>query len=124
MGVDFELAAVNAGTAVGIARRKTIPIEFREEALDGLSFDVVGRQAEEEGRLGVEVGDATGGIEDDDAVLDGIEEGFEERTFAGEALHESLEALGAEPVEAAEDLVEEGGARVALTFHSHFLRRK
>ena len=106
--VDLELVPDEARAAGLVEAANLLPVEFGDEVGDGLAFDI-GLQAEKAGDGLVEIEDAARLIDDEHAVFDGVEEGFEEAAFAREALHDGLQAGLVQPPDAGEDLVEETG---------------
>ena len=84
------------------------PFELGNEIRNGLAFDV-GLQAEQARHRLVRVEDAARLIHHQDAVLDGIEERFEEGPFARQALNDCLQASLIQSSDARQHLVEEAG---------------
>ena len=114
--MDLKFVPHDALAAGMIESADLLPIEFGNEVRDGLPFDV-GLQAEEARHRLVEVKDAARLIHDQDTVLDGIEERFEEGPFARQALDDALQASLVKPPNARQYLVEEAG------FSSHANQR-
>ena len=56
------------------------------------------------------------------AVLDCVEEHLQEASLARQPLHHGVQALGIEPVDAPEDLVEKAGFRRCHQNHFFFLK--
>ena len=92
-----------------VEARQLFPIQIRQPAVDVLALGAGFRQAEQPVGCLVEVEDAPGFIRDQHAVLDGVEERFEKRPLTRQPLDDGLQALGIEPSDAAENLVEEAG---------------
>ena len=88
--VDLELVPQNAPAAGMVEPANLVPLELRDEVRDGPALDV-GLQAEETRDGLVEVEDAPGLIDHQHAVLDGVEEGFEEAALARQTLDNRLQ---------------------------------
>ena len=104
--LDLKLVPHDALAARMVEPANLLPVELGDEIRDRLAFDV-GLQAEEARYRLVEVEDAPGLIHDQDAVLDGVEERFEESPFARQALHDRLQTGLVQPPDARQHLFEE-----------------
>ena len=89
--MDLELMPHDALAARVVEPANLLPVQFGDEIGDGLAFDV-GLQAEQARDGLVEVEDAARLIHHQHAVLDGVEERFEEAALARQALHDGLQA--------------------------------
>ena len=95
--------------AAAIERGDLLPIEFGEKPRDGLSFGALGDQTEQAGDRLIAVGHTPLGIDDQHAVLDGVEERLEEVALSRQSLDHLLQVRRVEASEASEDLVEKTG---------------
>jgi hypothetical protein len=86
----------------------TFPIEVWKKVCQRLALHI-GLQAHQPRDGLIEVKYPPMLIHDQDAIFDGIEQGFEETPFAREAAHDSLETLRIEPPDAAQDFIKETG---------------
>ena len=106
---DFEFVPGGVRAAAAIERGDLLPIEFGEKPRDGLSFGALGDQTEQAGDRLIAVGHTPLGIDDQHAVLDGVEERLEEVALSRQSLDHLLQVRRVEASEASEDLVEKTG---------------
>jgi len=106
---DFEFVPGGVRAAAAIECGDLLPIEFGEEPRDRLSFGALGDQTEQAGDRLIAVGHPSLGIDDEHAVLDGVEERFEEVALPRQSLDHLLQVRRVEASEASEDLVEKTG---------------
>src|SRR6185503_3326064 len=107
--MDFEFVPQDSCPARRIRAGQRGPIQLRQEPRDRLPFRRRMVQAQQARDGLIEVKDTPRFINDQYAVLDCVEQRFEQRTLARQPLYDSLEALGVEPPKAAEDFVKETG---------------
>ena len=96
-----------------VAARETVPLDVGEELGDGAPLEAARVNAEElfGGGVGVEERRVAGHHEN--ALLDGLEDGFHEAALARHAHELRLKALGVEALNPPHELVEEARARRA-----------
>ena len=106
---QFQLETQALAPALGIHSGQGLPVELREEAADMFAFDLVRRPVEQGGHRLVEIKDAPAFIEDQYSILNDIEQVLQKSPFPLQPHDDRLHALGVEPLNATEDLVEETG---------------
>ena len=106
--MDLELVAHDALSAGVIEPDNLLPLDVRDEVGDRLALDI-GLEAKKPRDGLVEVENMPGFIDDQHAVLDGVEEGFEKTALSRQALDDRLQSFGVDAPDAPENLVEETG---------------
>jgi len=85
------------------------PVEAGDALGEGASHAIVAGEAEELAGGVVEEGDIAQGVGDDDALVDGVEDGLEEALFACETQEVVLDFLGADAADALDEFFQEAG---------------
>lgn len=115
--IDFEETVLGAkhfdfagsdGLWGGIVGEEGSPMDGGVEVCEGAFFFAGVFEAEEAAGGAVGEGDGVGGVEDDEAFAEGMEDRFEEAFFGSEAQELGLDVAGVEFCEAADKFIEEG----------------
>ena len=100
-----ELIPIIAGAAAALASAVYLAVNERGRIAEWLKFAVAYAEKLLGGGVGVEERRVAGHHED--ALLDGLEDGFHETALARHAHELRLEAFGVKPLDASHELVEE-----------------
>src|SRR5580658_2602561 len=108
---DFKLMMGGSLASVGAGGAEAFPIQFRQQFRDGAALDLVRVPIEQAGDGLVEIDNASVLIDYQHAVLDGIEDGFQEAALARQALDDRLQPFRIQTADAAEETINKTGFR-------------
>ena len=106
--LNFDFAIDEFGPFAFVEVHDEVPLDVFKVAANGVSFGFLAGESEHFFGGAVGVGDASLSVEDDEAFLNGMEDGFEEALFTGEAEEVGLKASCIEFVDAGDEFFKEG----------------